>query len=198
MIPTPTLSLDYVRTWRPGLAGLDDDDLLQWYHAAIPTLRPEAVIVEVGTWRGRSLLFAAELLAALGRPLSRIYGVDPYRYPPVDGDLECCTVSYRDALAGLVANGAEQELHHVHLLRAESVHAVRLLRPASVDLVMIDADHSYEGVAHDIDCWHSRLRPRGILAGHDYGPDWPGVVEAADEYCGDRLRRHGSVWWKEV
>ena len=35
------------------------------------------------------------------------------------------------------------------------------------DLVFIDADHEEEAVLADINMWEPRLRPGGILAGHD-------------------------------
>jgi len=49
----------------------------------------------------------------------------------------------------------------------------------SVDLVFIDADHSYEAVKKDIKKFTPKLRPGGILCGHDI--DYPGVNRAVNE-----------------
>ena len=38
----------------------------------------------------------------------------------------------------------------------------------SLDFVYLDADHAYEAVAADIRRWFCKLRPGGILAGHDF------------------------------
>jgi hypothetical protein len=194
----PTLPLDYVQRWRPTLEGLSDDDILQWYHAVIPQLRPDAALVEIGVWRGRSLLFAAELLAALGRTSSRILGVDPYRYPPVDGDPECCTVSYLEAVTGLLAHASDLEMAHLHVLPVRSTEAARIFKPASVDLVMLDGDHSFAAVVRDIIDWRPRIRPGGVLGGHDYAPDRPGVMRAVDRLVGPGVQLHGTVWWTIV
>jgi len=194
----PTLSLDYILGWRPTLPGLTDHDTLAFYHAVIPQLSPACQLVQIGVWRGRDLLFAAELLAALGRPDSRITGVDPYRHPPIEGDLESCTVSYRESLAGLVAHGSEQELRHVQLLRARSVPARRLFDDQTLDLVYIDGDHSLDAVACDIHMWSSAVRQGGVLGGHDYDPAFPGVMESVDRAWPGRVRHYASVWWVEM
>jgi len=59
-----------------------------------------------------------------------------------------------------------------------------------LDFVFIDADHSYEGCAADIAAWAPKVRPGGLLCGHDYqNPDYPkfGVTRAVDEF----VSRHG-------
>lgn len=64
-----------------------------------------------------------------------------------------------------------------------------------VDCVFIDADHSYNGCKGDIQAWLPNIKPRGILAIHDYKKHlltydeltcphprpWPGVDWAVDE-----------------
>ncbi len=57
-----------------------------------------------------------------------------------------------------------------------------LYEDASIDFCFIDANHSYESVARDIDAWRPKVKSGGILAGHDY-TDWPGygVMRAVNE-----------------
>lgn len=197
MIHSPTLSLDYCRDWRPDLKGLTDEDILAFYHALAPGLRADAVCVEIGTWRCRSLLFLAELVAALGKDQAEVWGIDPYRYPPVDGDMEACTVSYREALEGLVQFGNEQEIGHIRMVRAKSLGARFLFSARTVDMVMLDGDHRADAVASEIEAWTSAIRPGGILAGHDFAPAWPGVVEAVEAWFPGRYRVYGTVWCVE-
>ncbi len=55
-----------------------------------------------------------------------------------------------------------------------------------LDFVFIDADHSYEGCSADIKAWAPKIKPGGLLCGHDYdNPDFPefGVRRAVDEYA---------------
>jgi hypothetical protein len=86
----------------------------------------------------------------------------------------------------------------VRVLQMETVAAAELVTDASLDFVFIDADHSYEGVAADIDAWRSKVKPGGILCGHDYGHSrFPGVQRAVDErfavQTGD-----DCVWWTRL
>jgi predicted O-methyltransferase YrrM len=75
-----------------------------------------------------------------------------------------------------------------------SVDASKLYADASLDFVMIDADHSYEGVRSDIDAWLPKLKVGGILAGHDFAHYFPGVIRAVLESF-DRVELfHGTEW----
>ena len=50
------------------------------------------------------------------------------------------------------------------------------------DFVYIDADHSYESIEKDIEAWWPKIKHGGILSGHDYGGNWPGIKQAVDEF----------------
>jgi len=70
-----------------------------------------------------------------------------------------------------------------------SLVAVRDAMDASLDFVFIDADHSYEGCKADLEAWAPKVKPGGLLAGHDYNnPQYPefGVAKAVDEFTTDR------------
>lgn len=74
----------------------------------------------------------------------------------------------------------------VLIIRHDSVTAAAGFMDSSLDFVFIDADHSYEGVKADIEAWLPKLRPGGLLSGHDYdNPDFPkfGVKRAVDKFC---------------
>jgi len=62
-----------------------------------------------------------------------------------------------------------------------------------LDFAYIDAAHDYESVKQDLALWFPKVRPGGILAGHDY-PE-PGVRAAVDEFCaahGLRVHQTGT------
>lgn len=62
------------------------------------------------------------------------------------------------------------------------------------DLIFIDGDHRYESVKKDIRKAMDLIKPYGIIAGHDYQPYWPGVVQAADETFG-KVNVVDTIWW---
>ena len=68
--------------------------------------------------------------------------------------------------------------------------------PNNLDLVFIDANHAYASVKATILAWKDKLRPGGILAGHNYGRTrLPGVKQAVDELFGeDCILGQDEVW----
>jgi len=51
----------------------------------------------------------------------------------------------------------------------------------SLDFVFIDAKHTYEAVTKDIAAWRGKVRPGGIICGHDYSQDYAGLMCAVTE-----------------
>ena len=49
------------------------------------------------------------------------------------------------------------------------------------DFVYIDATHTYAGALEDIQQWVKKIKPDGIIAGHDYCEGWSGVIEAVNQ-----------------
>jgi hypothetical protein len=73
------------------------------------------------------------------------------------------------------------------------------LRHERFDLVFLDGDHTYEGLMADINAWLPLVRIGGILCGHDFGEQFPGVAKAVTIALGmDGWSVIGNVWWKEV
>jgi hypothetical protein len=72
------------------------------------------------------------------------------------------------------------------------------------DLVYIDADHTSPNVDLDIDCWFERLKPKGVLCGHDFNPyKYPDVVRAVLRKSKDngipfKLFGKGLIWAIEL
>lgn len=69
--------------------------------------------------------------------------------------------------------------------------AEKIPEAATFDVIFIDAMHTYEDVLADIKRWWPRVRPGGVLAGHDYAHDhFPGVKQAFDEFFGHPSEPH--------
>jgi len=52
----------------------------------------------------------------------------------------------------------------------------------SCDLVFIDANHSYETTLDDLQRYWPKVRPGGILIGHDFSTRFPGVIRAVENW----------------
>ncbi len=160
--------------------------------------RPHAVGAEIGVYRGDT---TRKLLEGLPE-LKRLYCVDPWE-------------AYLDLYDSLNERWHEQstfdEAHceflrrvgpyapRVWIVRAFSDEAAALVEPESLDFVFIDGNHSYEYMRQDIALWTAKVRPGGIVAGHDYRrrPDW-GVIQAVSEAFAGRVNAAAHyVWWVE-
>lgn len=136
--------------------------------------------VEIGVDRG---LFAASICHA--NPGVHLYGVDPWHDYPEYG--EVYTQPYADACyAEAVARLAP---YNVTLIREQSMDAVKQFADDSLDFVYIDGNHAYDFVLADITEWSKKVRPGGIVSGHDYCRPknrnrwkFQGVIKAVNDY----------------
>ena len=115
--------------------------------------------VEIGVERG---LYSEVLCRA--NPKLHLFCVDPWeRYG-----------SYRDHVSQEKLDSfyadAEKRLspYAATLVRRFSMEEVKFHPHNSLDFVYIDGNHSFEYVVADVIEWEKRVRPGGILAGHDY------------------------------
>jgi len=58
--------------------------------------------------------------------------------------------------------------YDANFIRKYSMDAVKDFEDNSLDFVFIDGNHSFEYVIDDIAAWSKKVRPGGIIAGHDY------------------------------
>ena len=71
--------------------------------------------------------------------------------------------------------------------RMLSRHAATLFQDESLDFVYIDANHAMREVVRDIAAWYPKVRPGGLIGGHDYldKPPVYGVKSAVDTFFKD-------------
>jgi len=118
------------------------------------------VIAEIGVCKGDT---AIPLLQNC--KLDKYYAVDPaFHQKFLDMDLSIYP-----------------QLKLIHLTSKEAAEFVQ--RP--LDLVFIDALHDEAHVDEDIHLWAPKVRPGGVVCGHDYdNKRFPGVRIAAERYFG--------------
>lgn len=70
-----------------------------------------------------------------------------------------------------------------------SIDAVKRFQDNYFDWIYIDTDHSYKSTKEELEAYESRVKPNGIITGHDYiSGNWDdmikyGVIEAVHEFC---------------
>lgn len=128
--------------------------------------KPGCRMAEIGSWlgNGSTQVFLNELR---GHPDSMMLCVDTWQgNPNVQRHQD---IVQRFDVFGTFRANVEKANSPVKLqsLVSPSADAATLLADSSFDLIFIDADHSYNAVREDIAAWRSKLRPGGILCGHD-------------------------------
>ncbi len=159
-------------------------DYANLYHEQVLRARPGAIFVEIGAYLGRSTAYLASCILRSGKPI-RVYVIDLW-----DGWFH-----HEDQQSVPMNEGTDVFWHFMRNMRCagldsvlcplkmDSVQAASLFEDGSVDFVFVDGDHGYEPVKRDLTAWFPKVRPGGVIAGHDYGnPDFPGVRDGADEF----------------
>jgi hypothetical protein len=96
---------------------------------------------------------------------------------------------------------AIDSLEKLEFIHAPSTDAAKHFADKSLDLIFIDADHSAKAVFEDLEAWEPKVKPGGVLAGHDYGShNHPGVKPAVDFFFARHSRPPvqvdaDKVWW---
>ena len=134
---------------------------------------------EVGTDRGE---YAKNLCA--GIPNLKLYCVDPWLAYTEGEDIH--TQEEMDQIYG----EAKQKLKYydVSFYKKTSADCLRLIPDGFLDFVFIDVNHEYESVLEEVTGWTKKVKPGGIVCGHDYKEDKVrkyGVIEAINKYTED-------------
>lgn len=147
------------------------------------------VVIEVGSWHGRSSRAIADNLPEG----AKLYCVDHWDGSAVERDTNHASarlnegdhafMEFCDNMADHIEDGT------VIPIRMSSKNAAAWFTKHNIkaDFLFIDAGHMYEDVKEDLNLWHPLVVENGIISGHDYwhGPDnsaWPGVKKAVDEH----------------
>lgn len=155
---------------------LDEPQLCFLY--ALATMAPDGPAVECGVYKGGSLSVWAE--ARLGR--GNIYAVDTWEGAAWGSKLD----EFRRHMRACDL--------HVQVLQCNSWVAPGLvLVEGPVAFCFVDADHTKDGVPHDIKAWPDAIMPGGILAFHDYLSPKP---TCAVKQCVDAW--HASAKWHQL
>ncbi len=147
---------------------------------------PIIKIAEIGVNKGETSRLLRHLF-----PDAELYLIDPWANTPTyiqsGSPISRKTKHYEKAYHAVQSQFATDP--SVTILRMTSTEAIHHT-PSDFDLVFIDGDHEYTQVKEDIHSWLPKVKPGGILAGHDYDPSIPifdGVKRAVDEIFNDKI-----------
>ncbi|MEE9280528.1 MAG: class I SAM-dependent methyltransferase [Myxococcota bacterium] len=136
----------------------------------------DVLVAEVGTYSGYT---AAHLLRYCPQ-IKRLYAID---------------LTEPDPGFDLITH-----LERAELILGDSAECAKRFADTYFDLVFIDADHSEAAVLGDLKAWVPKVKPGGLITGHDYGShNHPGVAVAVDAYFRNHVHpvrlEANKVWW---
>ncbi len=153
------------------------------------------LIVELGSWRGRSAVCWAEntegFVYCVDTWANDAYGIS---FPDDPPDLHRRP---EWLLTEFLKN--TQGLRNIFPVRTRTEVAATIFRNMGVrpDVVFVDAGHNYNDVVTDIEAWRPLLAEGGTLCGHDYGySGWEDVKKVVDAKV-PKFRVIGTIWTTE-
>lgn len=166
-------------TWRD-CEGLTEDVACEWLYEAAKHVPAGEAIVEVGVFRGKSLLALAEGSLAGNRAL--VWGIDPWNLVRPSKPKYRSDETFHYAYRAISTSPAASLITPVKSFGVDVARAWDLFPPSlRVGLLYVDADHRYEPVLEDYRSWKPHLAPNALLCWDDYHSDFPGVIRAVDE-----------------
>lgn len=173
-----------IQGWDAGITPLykkmvDSAPSTKWLH-----------FVEVGTWKGRSAAFMAVEIANSGKKI-KFECVDTWQGTVEDGHLEDQHIKNGTLYEHFVQNMLPVEKYYKPRI-STSLDAACNYDDNSLDFVFIDAAHDYDNVKADIIAWLPKIKPQGVLAGHDMFH--PPVAKAVNEILEKPVRFNKQCW----
>lgn len=159
---------------------------------AIAKVRP-AVVVEVGVWKGRSVLTIGRTMRTLGLhgviiAVDTWLGSSDHWFDPANHRNLRFEAGYPKLYHCFMENMVTEGLADLVVpLPLDSVNAAVVLkgRGFTIDLMHIDGAHDYRSVKGDLAAWWPLIRPGGGIVMDDYvadGSAWDGLKRAVDEF----------------
>lgn len=131
--------------------------------------------IEVGVAEGK---FSEAMCLTI--PGLKLSSVDPWK---VGDDHRSRQIGQKLADQRYEEAKARLNPHNVQIVKNTSMEAVRAFADGMHDFVYIDGCHEFDYVMQDIIEWSKKVRPGGIVAGHDYYHfKHAGVMQAVEVY----------------
>jgi methyltransferase family protein len=185
--------------WAQSIGGWMTKDELTWLAQRANELPENSVWVEVGTWRGRSLA-AVALAASKGMHITAVdswEGVGMLDGPGEMCDPKAAYENWKETWENLCRLRPDLG---IFFIKERSTKVAASRADYSCDVVFIDALHDYLNARADIEAWLPKIKPGGLICGHDAFDD--GVRRALEDVFGPReeILQHGpgGIWFVRI
>ncbi len=161
-------------------------DYLPWLRNVARSAPSEFTYVEVGAWKGQSILAMADCLEQYGKS-GMLIAIAPSDQQTESGELEIEVNLRKTSIP-------------TRIEATSPLVAAAQFPDEGADVVFMDAAHKYESFMDELSAWWPKVKAGGIFGGHDYkSPQWVDVAPSANLWAAThRLQIHFEpphVWW---
>lgn len=142
----------------------------------------ESIFVEIGSWKGKSASFMGVEIINSGKPI-KFYCIDDWSLGGTRDNFMKNTAPISSVL---------------NVIEGLSWESARLFSDKSIDFCFIDGAHDYDSVTKDIISFIPKMKPGGLICGHDYTSSMDGdnkVYDAVNDIIGkNNIQLIANVW----
>ena len=157
--------------------------LVGLYNLVKEYITKDFIMVEIGCFEGSSTeLFALHC--------KKVYAIDPF-----DNVIGEANTHEKSLLIDAEKIFLERMSHYdnVEIIKDCSKNAVNRFKDNSLDFVYIDGNHGYLYILEDTKLWMKKVKPNGIIAGHDFGD--LEVIRVIKEIFGNPMATYEDTSW---
>jgi predicted O-methyltransferase YrrM len=178
------------------------------YSQAVDLLADGSKVVELGCAYGRSTAMLVALMKASGRTFD-ITAIDMWagKYPQYHS-LEPLSPEHRKVIVDDAKGDTYQgflrfmeltgSLPHIRPIMGKFEVEIPKFPDRSLDFVFLDGSKEDAVVSAHLSRIVPKIKTGGVLAGHDYAPEWPGVIAAAKKVLPGHVAMGKCFWWRKV
>jgi len=167
-----------------------------FYKSAVDQAKDGYHFVEVGSWKGKSAAYIGVEIFNSKKQI-KFDCIDTWEGSEenIDKNSSCYEplLESKDDLYNHFLSNIAPLSGIVNPIRKPSIEAAPLYQNESLNLVFIDAAHDYENVCLDIKAWLPKVKPGGILAGHDFHHQ--PVQKAVSDILGNNFQHTNENIW---
>ena len=166
------------------------DQFVTYFKVAVEKYT-QPLIIEVGTWKGKSCITMAQHLKD-NNINGKIIAIDTFLGSPEHMEVHAKELGLRDHgippiykqfLANVQHNDVVKYIYPFPISSIQGGHYLEM-KNVMADIIYIDAGHEYESVKLDIEVFWRRLKYGGTMIFDDWS--WPGVRKAISEFASQR------------
>lgn len=186
------------------IEGWMGDEIYQLFDSVFLKLNDNSVIVNVGTYKGKSLSLMLDYVEKSEKNI-KVYTIDDWS-DILYGDNE-------QDIKSIFLENLSTDVDKFELIELDTCDGSTMFDDNSIDFIFLDTKHSFDHVSKEINCWIPKIKKGGIISGHDY--HWSDVKRAVDDlienvntltstewfdgtFYGWYNRWKYIIWWKQV